>query len=114
KQAERSIASRLGGTRVPVTGRQRGDAPDIEHPTLSIEVKAVGKGKRPLITERLKDALDQARAASDEMFRRDKRARTPVVVVQQTNNSGRREHYVVLSLEDFIEVAGLEPQEGAA
>jgi hypothetical protein len=31
KQAERRIADLLGGQRIPVTGRQRGDTPDIEH-----------------------------------------------------------------------------------
>ena len=39
KSAERKIAELLGGKRVPVTGRQRGDAPDIEHPFFSVEVK---------------------------------------------------------------------------
>jgi hypothetical protein len=40
KTAERRIAKELGGTRVPVTGRGRGDVPDIEHPALSVEVKS--------------------------------------------------------------------------
>jgi hypothetical protein len=31
KRAERRIAEQLGGRRVPESGRQRGDAPDIEH-----------------------------------------------------------------------------------
>ena len=40
KTAERRIAELLGGQRIPVTGRQRGDTPDIEHAALSIEVKS--------------------------------------------------------------------------
>ncbi len=40
KQAERRIAAILGGRRIPVSGRGRGDNPDIEHPALSVEVKA--------------------------------------------------------------------------
>ena len=40
KQAERRIAKLLGGRRIPITGRQRGDVPDIEHDALSIEVKS--------------------------------------------------------------------------
>ena len=40
KACERRVAEILGGVRVPVTGRQRGVAPDIEHETLSIEVKS--------------------------------------------------------------------------
>lgn len=39
KATERFVASVLGGTRVPITGRQRGDVPDIAHPRYSIEVK---------------------------------------------------------------------------
>lgn len=37
KAAERHIGRLLGGTRVPVNGR--GGSPDVEHPSLSIEVK---------------------------------------------------------------------------
>lgn len=39
KNVEREVAARLGGERIPVSGRQRGDAPDISHDWLSIEVK---------------------------------------------------------------------------
>ena len=37
KACERNVAEHLGGKRVPVSGRARGDAPDIEHPELTIE-----------------------------------------------------------------------------
>ncbi|GIV61536.1 MAG: hypothetical protein KatS3mg044_0402 [Rhodothermaceae bacterium] len=39
KAVERKVAERLGGRRVPVTGRSRGDAPDVAHAWLSIEIK---------------------------------------------------------------------------
>jgi hypothetical protein len=39
KAAERRIAAILGGRRVPVSGRSRGDAPDIQHDWLSVECK---------------------------------------------------------------------------
>ncbi len=39
KATERAIAKAIGGERVPITGRQRGSAPDIAHPLFSIEVK---------------------------------------------------------------------------
>ena len=39
KNIERSIAKLIDGDRVPVSGRQRGSAPDIAHPLLSVEVK---------------------------------------------------------------------------
>lgn len=39
KRVERAIAAAVGGERVPVTGRQRGSAPDVSHASLAIEVK---------------------------------------------------------------------------
>ena len=39
ERTERAIADRLGGQRVPISGRARGDAPDVAHPRLSIEIK---------------------------------------------------------------------------
>ncbi len=55
KATERTIAGRLGGKRVPVSGRERGYAPDIAHDTLSIEVK-----HRKELPAWLRDAMDQA------------------------------------------------------
>ncbi len=40
KACERCIAELLGGHRVPVSGRGRGDVPDALHSRLSIEVSA--------------------------------------------------------------------------
>ena len=40
KQAERRVAELLGGRRVPVSGRACGGSPEVEHPTLPIEVKS--------------------------------------------------------------------------
>jgi hypothetical protein len=40
KACERRVAALLGGRRVLVSGRTRGDRPDVEHPTLSIECKS--------------------------------------------------------------------------
>jgi hypothetical protein len=57
KRTERRIAEELGGQRVPVTGRQRGDAPDIAHPTFAIEVK-----HRASLPQWLLDACNQAQA----------------------------------------------------
>jgi hypothetical protein len=59
KRTERDIAARLGGKRVPVTGRARGDAPDIAHETLSLEVK-----HRASLPAWLHDAMAQAVAAA--------------------------------------------------
>lgn len=59
KSTERRIAAAIGGTRVPVSGRGRGDQPDIEHDRLSLEVK-----HRKALPGWLHDAMDQARAAA--------------------------------------------------
>lgn len=69
KRTEREVAKRLGGERVPVTGRQRGDVPDIDHPLLSIEVKHWAA-----LPVKLVDAMDQARKASRD-------GRVPVAVL---------------------------------
>jgi hypothetical protein len=58
KRTERAVAARLGGRRVPVTGRQRGDAPDIAHDVYSIEVK-----HRRRLPGWLREAVVQALAA---------------------------------------------------
>ena len=58
KRAERRIAEYIGGERVPITGRQRGDAPDIKHPFMCVEVKY-----RASLPKSLHDAMDQAEAA---------------------------------------------------
>ena len=55
KATERMIAKRLGGRRVPITGRTRGSAPDVEHDWLSIEVK-----HRRVVPKWLRNAMDQA------------------------------------------------------
>ena len=56
KESERKMAKELGGERVPVSGRQRGYAPDIKHDKFAIEHKY---GKR-ILSSRIKEALDQA------------------------------------------------------
>jgi hypothetical protein len=55
KAVEQRVAEYIGGKRVPVTGRTRGDAPDIEHNWLCPEVKY--KQKLP---NWIHDAMDQA------------------------------------------------------
>ena len=55
KKNERMIAKYIGGKRVPITGRQRGDVPDIKHNWLSVEVKL-----RMRIPAWIKNGIDQA------------------------------------------------------
>jgi hypothetical protein len=60
KASERRIAEILGGKRVPVTGRERGSAPDVEHPFFAIEHK-YGK----VLSTRFQTAIEQANAAAE-------------------------------------------------
>ena len=97
KQTERFVASVLGGQRVPVTGRQRGDVPDIAHPRYSIEVKrrsSVGAFPKWLTT-----AIEQADAANKDG------CKTPLVVIEHAHGSGRlKDHNVMLRLSDFVDL----------
>lgn len=54
KRNERRIADLLGGRRVPITGRARGDVPDIDHAAFSIECK---RHDRDMVVLRLGDFL---------------------------------------------------------
>jgi len=94
KANERAVAAILGGHRVPITGRQRGDAPDVAHDWLSVECK-----HRKILPAWIADALDQAAAASDGG------KRLPVAVLHE---AGKRHgsDLVVLSLGDFREWFG--------
>lgn len=92
KQIERDWALDLGGKRVPVTGRQRGDVPDVEHPLYAIEVKA-GRVMSP----RLREGMSQAKAAAAGT------GKTPLLVVTHCDGRGYpREEYVVMTKADFI------------
>ncbi|QXD16984.1 hypothetical protein GQ464_008640 [Rhodocaloribacter litoris] len=88
KRTERAVAARLNGRRVPVTGRARGDAPDVAHAWLSIEIK-----HRSRLPAWIEDAMRQAEAAARE-------DQLPVAVLHER---GRRhdEDLVVMRLADF-------------
>ena len=60
KRAERRVADLFGGTRVPITGRARGSAPDVAHPLYAIEVKYRKNG----LPGWIKDAMSQAKASA--------------------------------------------------
>jgi hypothetical protein len=69
KGNERSIASILGGERIPVWGRALFDSPDIKHDRLSIEVKL-----RRELPRWIRTAPDPASAA-----KRDRQMRIAVL-----------------------------------
>ena len=89
KACERRIAKLLGGQRVPISGRARGDCPDIAHSQISIEVKS-----RKRLPSWFEEALRQAEASSKD-------GQVPIAVFHQ---NGRRyaDCLVVLRLKDFI------------
>jgi hypothetical protein len=93
KATERATARLLGGVRVPVTGRQRGSAPDVEHPWLSVECK-----HRKSLPAWILDAMAQARAAARE-------DQLPVAILHE---AGRRhaDSLVLVRLADFVEWFG--------
>lgn len=88
KRTERAVAHLLGGRRVPVTGRARGDVPDVEHERLAIEVKHWSR-----LPARVVEALEQAEAAA-------RGKQLPIAVI---HGAGERmgQALVVMRLEDF-------------
>ncbi len=99
KRCEREIAGIVGGKRIPVTGRGRGDAPDIRHPWLSIEVKS-----RRSFPAWLLKAVTQARAAATEY-------QLPLAVLHQ-EGCQHNSDLVVLRLADWVEWFGGMHDEG--
>lgn len=93
KATERKVAAILGGERVPVTGRQRGSAPDIAHSVWSIEVK-----HRKTLPEWIHDAMSQAKASI-------RGEQTPIVILHE-NGMRHADNYVVMRLADFQALLG--------
>ena len=64
KQSERRMASQMGGQRVPVSGRSRGDQPDITGADIAgFPISIEHKYGRRILSARIHEALDQAHAA---------------------------------------------------
>ncbi len=88
KSCERRIATLLGGQRVPVSGRGRGDSPDIWHHHLSIEVKS-----RRRIPDWIEAAVRQAEdCAKDGQLS---------VAILHADGARYLDALVVMRLEDF-------------
>lgn len=90
KKNEAAIAAVVGGKRVPVSGRQRGDAPDIEHNFLSIEAKL-----RARLPSWLHNAMNQAEASV-------RGNQTPTVILREKGQSVG-DAFVVIRLGDFTD-----------
>ena len=94
KTHERQFAALLGGERVPVSGRQRGDQPDIAHPRFSCEVKAGS-----VLSHIVLEGMEQAVAAM-------KPGQIPIVCVANRKRGQQivTDRYIVMRAEDFVEV----------
>src|SRR5262245_32932694 len=79
KSLELQLAKRLGGERVPVTGRTRGWAPDVRHQWLAIEVKSRKSALTIIAT-----MLDQAVKAAEWYKRRGEGERLPIGIYHVT------------------------------
>lgn len=88
KRTERKIAALTGGKRVPVTGRARGDAPDVAHDTLAIEVK-----HRAALPAWLHSAMAQAVASQ-------RGEQLPIVILHEAGQRHAQD-YVIMRLADF-------------
>lgn len=89
KKVERKVAELLGGVRVPVTGRGRGDMPDVLHGILAIEVK-----HRDALPDWILDAMRQAEAS-----RRGEQI--PVVILHQ-KGMAYEDSLTIVRLSDMI------------
>ena len=99
KAEERLLAERMGGKRVPITGRGRGDVPDLDVPLFSVEVKI---GRNALSAAKIKEAQAQARASAA------KDGKEPISVHVQASGRGKpKERYVVWDFDRFCEHFGL-------
>jgi hypothetical protein len=100
KRDESEIARLLGGERVPVTGRERGYRPDVDHPWLAIEVKSWAS-----LPQRVAEAMDQAEKAAAWAKRREQRDKLPVAVIHG-KSTRRGNSLVVIRLDDFLDWFG--------
>jgi len=95
------MAEKLGGRRVPVSGRQRGDQPDIAGAQIAgIPLAVEHKYGRRILSARLHLALDQAEAArrtGDDMA---------VVTVEEVREGRNNRQLVILSADDWQRLRG--------
>ena len=93
KATERAIAKLVGGVRVPITGRQRGDVPDIDHPWLALEVK-----HRKVVPYWIFNAMEQAEACNPGY-------KLPMAVIHKQGDR-YLDALCVVRLKDFLEHYG--------
>ncbi len=94
KKLELDVAHWLGAERVPVSGRNRGFAPDIEHPWLALEVKSFAAWP-----PRVREAMDQAVKAAEWMRRKRGEDKLPVGILHRSRTD-IGESLVIMRLKD--------------
>lgn len=94
KLHERKIAAKLGGARVPITGRSRGSAPDIAHALYAIECKS-----RQVLPGWIREAMAQAEASK-------RNGQRIAIAVLHEVNTRHDADLVVISLRDFTDWCG--------
>lgn len=104
KVAERQVAAVIGGERVPINGRQRGSAPDIDHEWLAVEVKHTGQ-----FPKKWAEAFSQA-VASKVKAEINGKVKLPVVIIKP-HRCNARNSYIMMQLGDFVDWFGEVPRE---
>lgn len=102
KSTERALAKRLGGERVPVSGRTRGSSPDISHSHYGIEVK-----ERKTLPAWLHSAMDQAVKSAATYFRKSGNNQLPIVILHETGKHHSND-FVIIRFQDLEELLALE------
>lgn len=96
KAVEREVMTYLGGRRIPITGRVRGDVPDGSHPWLVPEIKHTGQ-----FPKKWREAHLQAVSAYIKLQVDDPgKDRLPIVIIHP-HRAKIENCYVMLNLEDF-------------
>ncbi len=99
KASERRMAAILGGQRVPVSGRERGFAPDIDGVTVAGRRLAIEhKYGARLLSSRIIHALDQAEAAMRSP------EDVPVVTLEVADAGRVNRRLLIIDAELFVEL----------
>jgi hypothetical protein len=103
KKVELEVARRLGGNRLPITGRIRGSAPDGETAWLCIEVK-----HRKTLPKWLHNAMEQA--VLSVLSKEDRQHKIPIVVLHEKYKA-HDENFVIMRQQDFENLLSLPGQD---
>jgi len=95
KHHEKRVAIKLNGRRAFNTGSH--NASDVEHETFAVECKYRKKFAA-------RKFYEQAKIHAQKYFKQHKIRKVPIVVVKEHNQRGE---LVLLSLDDFVELVGL-------